>query len=464
MTLNDHIKNTTSISVLSPDNSALDNTESNQTETNQTEVNQTGAAVQNNESQNSVSAEFFDRERWHDVEFENSLQQEEPPASNKLFSYLLSVGILFLVVVIAGACGIYAAYYLSLLMPESAVPEPDYRNVPAQWIGYVEDSVFFCEVNNPLCFAGDGDDKFYIGDENPPSIYEFSFKSKSVRTIPLPSTPMAITISDSDQLFAGQLIVAHSDRIAVYTMGGDFRFSWNLPDAKSAVWSLAVTGDSIFAADTGQRVVYQFDEKGTLLKTLGQPSAKKTTQNNNNKNNNNNNSSSNNNLSDLESIETFPGFSVYLSPITLTVSRKTGLIHVTNPGQHRVETFTSDGYWEPSLSWGNASGDLAGFVGCCNPVSISTLSDGRIVTAEKFVTRVKVFYSHIQRGMGRRLDCVVAGPEVLDRQPPNIPQLVSFHLPASEAGRPVWVTTRGNDVIVFDPTMRVLRYFIETHH
>ncbi|MDR2756717.1 MAG: hypothetical protein LBC20_13520 [Planctomycetaceae bacterium] len=433
MTLNDPAENTTPISVTPLDIA---------------ETNQAGLSVPT-----GAPDEFFDRERWHDVEFDNGIQQDEPVVSKKLFPYLFSVAILFLVIVIAGACGIYAAYYLSLLMHEPALPEPDYRNVPAQWIGYVEDSVFFCEVNNPLCFAGDGLGKFYIGDENPPSICEFSIKTKLLRTIPLPSRPMALTIGNSEQLFAGQLIVAHSDRIAVYSMDGELRFSWYLPNTKSAVWSLAVTGDAVFAADTGQCVVYQFDEKGTLLKTLGQPLAKKTTQNNNNNNN-----------SGLESIETFPRFSVYLSPMSLAVSRKTGLIHVTNPGQHRVETFTPDGYWEPSLSWGNASGDLAGFVGCCNPVSITTLENGQIVTAEKFVTRVKVFYSHIPKGSSRRLDCVVAGPEVLDKQPPNIPQLASFHLPASETGRPIFVTALGNDVIVFDPVMRVLRYFTAIHH
>jgi hypothetical protein len=395
------------------------------------------------------SIEFFDRERWHDVESENEILQEEPIPPNKMFPTLFSSGFLLLVavIVIAGVCGITAAYYLAYLMQNPTLPELDYRSVPAQRIGYVEDSVFFCEVNNPLCFAGDGHDKFYIGDESPPSICEFSIKTKLLRTIPLPFKPMAIAVGDSEQLFADQLVVAHSDRIAVYSKNGESLFSWSVPNTKSAIWSLAVTNRAIFAADTEQRVVYQFDAQGTLLKTFGQPSAvKKIPQDNSN-------------LSGSESVDTFSGFSVYLSPITLAVSRKTGLVHITNPGRYRVETFTSDGHWEPSLSWGNASGDLAGFVGCCNPVSIAVLADGRIVTAEKFVTRVKVFYAHLRKGNTRRLDCIVAGPEVLDKQPPNIPQLVSFRLPASETGRSVFVTTLENDVVVFDPVMRVIRYF-----
>ncbi|MDR2705454.1 MAG: hypothetical protein LBC02_06720 [Planctomycetaceae bacterium] len=392
----------------------------------------------------SESAEFFDRERWHDVESENNIAQEEPVPHNKIFSdgFLLLVA----VIVIAGVCGITVAYYLSYLMQNPTLPELDYRSVQTQWVGYVEDSVFFCEVNNPLCFASDGHDKFYIGDENPPSVREFSIKTKQLRTIPLPFKPMAIAVGGSEQLFADQLVIAHSDRIAVYSMDGELRFSWQIPNTKSAIWSLAVTDHVIYAADTEQRLIYQFDEKGILLKTFGQPSAKKTNHDNSNSSNS-------------ESVETFSGFSVYLSPITLAVSRKTGLIHITNPGQYRVETFTSEGHWEPLLSWGNTSGDLAGFAGCCNPVSIAVLADGRIVTAEKFITRVKVFRVPLRKGSTRRLDCIVAGPEVLDKQPPNIPQLVSFRLPASETGRSVFVTTIENDVVVFDPVMRVIRYF-----
>jgi hypothetical protein len=432
MTPNNHFENPTPIPVQSSDDTETDRTDE--------------------------PIEFFDRERWHDVESENNIPQDEPVSSNKLISYLFSVGILFSVIVIAGVCGIGVAYYLSSLIPEPTVLEPNHHSESTQWIGYVEDFVFFCEVNDPLCFASDGYDKFYIGDEYPPSIREFSIKTKLVRTIPLPLKPMAIAVGGSDQLFAGQLIVAHPDRIAVYSMNSDLLFSWSVPNTKSAIWSLAVTDNAVFAADTGQRVVYQFDEKGTLLKTFGQPSEKKTNQNTNHINQN-----TISNPSGLEFVETFSGFSVYLSPMTLAVSRKTGLIHVTNPGQYRVETFTPDGYWKSALSWGgNAtgnSGDMTGFVGSCNPVSIATLADGRIVTAEKFVTRVKVFYSQPQKNTGRRLDCVVAGPEVLDKKPPNIPQLVSFHLPASETGRSVFITTLGNDVVVFDPVMRIIRYF-----
>jgi len=376
--------------------------------------------------------EFFDRERWHDVESEIDVKQEENVSKNNTVYTLFSIGILFLVIIIAGVCGLFTAYYVSTLTPSPPVANLDYRTVPSQWIGYVEDSVFFCDVNEPLCFAGDGNETLYIGDGNPPSVYQFSLKEKWTRTIPLKSKPTALAVGTSGQLFAGQLLVAHTDQLTVYTMDGKPEWSVPFPDEKSAVYSIALTDHAVYAADTGKRLIHQFNGQGQLLRSFGQLPEKTS-----------------------ESAETFPGFAVYLSPITLTVNRKTGLLHITNPGKHRIETFTPEGYWEPSLSWGEASSDLSGFAGCCNPVSIATLEDGKVVTAEKFITRVKVFFTN------KRLDCVVAGPEVLDKPPQNIPPLASFHLPASDTGRSVFVTVLENDhIAVFDPVMRVLRYFI----
>jgi hypothetical protein len=79
-----------------------------------------------------------------------------------------------------------------------------------------------------------------------------------------------------------------------------------------------------------------------------------------------------------------------------------GLVWVSNPGRHRVESYTPDG--EPRFAWGKPSASIDGFCGCCNPTGIALLPDGRCVTFEKGLPRVKVFSRE------GRLDCVVAGP------------------------------------------------------
>ncbi|MCX7803772.1 MAG: hypothetical protein N3A38_01150, partial [Planctomycetota bacterium] len=41
-------------------------------------------------------------------------------------------------------------------------------------------------------------------------------------------------------------------------------------------------------------------------------------------------------------------------------------------------------------SWGRPSMGLDGFCGCCNPTDIAVFPDGRVVTSEKGIARLKV--------------------------------------------------------------------------
>jgi hypothetical protein len=82
---------------------------------------------------------------------------------------------------------------------------------------------------------------------------------------------------------------------------------------------------------------------------------------------------------------------------------KDGLLRVNNPGRHRVEIYTAEGDLE--LSWGKATVGIEGFCGCCNPTALGLLADGRCITCEKGLPRVKVIR---QRGA---FECVVAGTE-----------------------------------------------------
>jgi hypothetical protein len=69
-----------------------------------------------------------------------------------------------------------------------------------------------------------------------------------------------------------------------------------------------------------------------------------------------------------------------------------------------VELYTTAGDLE--LAWGSPLGGVAGFCGCCNPIALAALPDGRVVTCEKGISRVKVYSAE------GRLEAVAAGPEV----------------------------------------------------
>lgn len=64
-------------------------------------------------------------------------------------------------------------------------------------------------------------------------------------------------------------------------------------------------------------------------------------------------------------------------------------ILVADLGAFRVRSFDMEG--NTILSFGNRGRELQDFHGCCNPVSVASLSTGAIVTVEKDPTRVKVF-------------------------------------------------------------------------
>lgn len=80
-----------------------------------------------------------------------------------------------------------------------------------------------------------------------------------------------------------------------------------------------------------------------------------------------------------------------------------GLLWVANTGKHTLEAYDSAG--EQKQSFGSTGMKLDQFCGCCNPCHFLMLSDGRFVTAEKGLHRVKVLKPD------GSLDGAVAGAE-----------------------------------------------------
>jgi hypothetical protein len=121
--------------------------------------------------------------------------------------------------------------------------------------------------------------------------------------------------------------------------------------------------------------VWRYDRSGKLLKRLGKRDASRGV----------------------------PGFVAPSAYLDVQIAPD-GLLRVNNHGRHRVEAYTFDGDLE--LSWGRPSAGITGFCGCCNPVNFAVLADGRCVTFEKGLPRVKIYSSD------GAFECVVAGPEL----------------------------------------------------
>ncbi len=200
---------------------------------------------------------------------------------------------------------------------------------------------------------------------------------------PLPSFPTDILVPGENDCFAGMTLVSSRYGVGVYDPTGNPIHTISAPvsiapDQESFISAIAVDADSLFMADAQQKAVYRFNRRGELETMIG----KEVTKN--------------------ETGEAFPGFSPDLPYFDLRIGPD-GVLWVGDTKHCRMVPFTREGIWLSSRSWGKSgmkpeSLEQGGnvqlppdeFFGN-NPASFAMLTDGRFVTAERLVNRVKVF-------------------------------------------------------------------------
>ena len=117
-----------------------------------------------------------------------------------------------------------------------------------------------------------------------------------------------------------------------------------------------------------------------------------------------------------------------------------GVIRATDTGRHQVTAWSIDG--SPLGSFGKfGMSNPADFVGCCNPVNVAVTPDGRIVTGEKMVARVKLYEPD-----GKLL--AVIGPEHFD------PGCIHIHLAVDSRGRILAADPVRREVKIFSPAAK----------
>ncbi|MGC9455341.1 MAG: NHL repeat-containing protein [Phycisphaerae bacterium] len=232
------------------------------------------------------------------------------------------------------------------------------RRIPA---GVEQPRAIALGRDDTLHIAGDG--KIRVIDAEGDTVNEFGIDGQAT----------CLAVGDDGTLFVG-----FEDRVAVYSSQGEKTAEWDDFGESAIITSLAVMGDDVYVADSGQAVVYRFDRTGRLLGRLGGKDEQRN----------------------------IPGL-VIRAPCLDVATGGDGLVRVTNPGRWRVETYTPGGSLE--LSWGEPSmRDIEGFCGCCNPTDVAVLSDSRVVTAEKGLPRVKLYDAHGE------FQCVVAPTGMFD--------------------------------------------------
>jgi len=255
----------------------------------------------------------------------------------------------------------YAPAYSSNPAKPSPMPESPYQLVGVITSGWVRAEWLYFEVP----------DRLWIGSSD--AAFGVDLKGQLQTRMALPAGARAMTADPAH----GCYYVALTDRVVVVKAGGEKGAEWVSPGRRAIFTSLACDDRFVYAADAGQRVVWQFDKStGELLMRLG--------------------------LRDPE--QDIPGF-IIPSPYFSLALAPDGLLRVVNPGRHSIEAYTADGHLE--MRWGRASWNIDGFVGCCNPSYLAIMGDGRFVTSEKGLRRIKVYDAQ------GRFESLVATPEQL---------------------------------------------------
>ena len=215
-----------------------------------------------------------------------------------------------------------------------------YSHTDPALLHYAETHLFPTGFREPKCLAVTGHSILVGGDR---ALKTYNPAGQLQATLELPALPHAVA-----GLGDGRLGIAFQDYFQLY--GHTPVTSESLGD-RAHLTGITQLGERLFLADAGNREIVQCDLAGRVQSRI-------------------------------------KGFAVP-SPYFDILAGADGLLWVVNPGKHRIVAYTPDGNLE--LSWGETGMDIANFCGCCNPVYFTRLPDGRFVTSEKGLNRIKIY-------------------------------------------------------------------------
>ena len=277
--------------------------------------------------------------------------------------------VIFLIVLAVVIVGIIAGDYLSD-KPDKTGPNPyaysvdNFKVVDSTLIRFRETKNFKINLEKPAAITIEADVIYLAGDAK---VQAIDLSGKLLIEIQLAENPVTL------EVFQNKMFVAMKNQIFVYDLTGNLQKSWTPLDTNSLFTSVAATDQNVFVADAGRRKVIRYSTDGTILSEFDGKAAE----------------------GELHGfIIPSPFFELDINP--------DGDLWVVNPGLHALENYTEDGNLREH--WNNSSMMTEGFSGCCNPAHFTFLPDGRFVTSEKGLVRIKTYKP------SGEFDSVVAAP------------------------------------------------------
>ncbi len=300
-----------------------------------------------------------------------------PPRRRRTWGNTVSTGAIVVMLVV----GTYALYHLDSGSEGKAEPTQRFESeltaqmqIPTELLTYRERLRIPVSLEQPVALAVGPDGKILVAGDS--ALEVLSGDGRSLAVVPLEGPPSCLAVAGPDDAEPGSVVVAVQRHITVLGPNYEPRQQWPDLEQKTAITAVVVAGDFVFVADAGQRVVWQYDRAGRRLGSIGKGDPDRQ----------------------------MPGF-IIPSPCFDLVADADETLHIVNPGMRRIETYSFDGQLQSY--WGNAGAALSDFFGCCNPAHLASLADGRFVTSEKGIPRIKIYSATGD------LEEVVAGPEQL---------------------------------------------------
>ncbi len=195
---------------------------------------------------------------------------------------------------------------------------------------------------------------------------------------------------------------ASKSQVTMHDKSGEVLARWSIEKGSPHLTALAVHNNHVFITDAGNRTLWHYDREGKLINQVD-------------------------------------GFHIPSPFFDCVLDPNEDLLWVAHTGKHRLEAY--DFKLRKQQQWGVASMGIKGFCGCCNPVHFAMLADGRFITAEKGLPRVKRY------SRTGEFECVVAGCEAFDVDA----NALKVSTPASLRGGPLVAVDTDQRVLVLNP-------------
>jgi len=199
-----------------------------------------------------------------------------------------------------------------------------------------------------------GPGKTYVACEN--AVVVYGNQDQEIARYAVDGNPSCIAAGPDGTLYVGM-----QSKVAILAPDGSLKATWSDFSTRSFITAIAIKETNVFVADAGNRVVYRYDQNGTLQNKIGEKNP----------------------------AQDVPGLEVPSPYLDIAVNAD-GELWVVNPGKLGLERYRDDGsivtsWYKPTVL------ALDGFPGCCNPTHIAFSSKGELFTSEKGLVRVKKF-------------------------------------------------------------------------